>query len=448
MNEVLLRKYPTSGPRYTSYPTALEFAELAYDCLLQGWTLSDNPVLSLYLHIPFCHSLCYYCGCNKQVTRQRQKSEVYLQYLLKEVQQRAASFNTKPVTQIHFGGGTPTYLDDDQLSRLMTALRQAFSISQNAEISIEIDPRQTALSRLAHLASLGFNRLSIGVQDFDPKVQAAVNRVQDEQHIFQLVSQARRLGFTSISLDLIYGLPHQSVASFKPTIEKVLTLRPDRLSLFNYAHLPEKFAAQRRIDESALPTVEVRRAIFGLAGSMLVEAGYLCIGMDHFALADDELAKAQRQGKLHRNFQGYTTQQAADLLGLGVSAISQIGHVMAQNHKDLTSYYTAIDNGQVPIDKGYALNQDDIIRAAVIKALICHFHLDVDEVQRRFAIRFEQYFADALPTLREMENDGLLRMTDDGIQVTEAGRPWIRAICMQFDRYLAAKVKGGFSRII
>ncbi|MDF2179687.1 oxygen-independent coproporphyrinogen III oxidase [Aliiglaciecola sp. CAU 1673] len=448
MNTALLTKYPVSGPRYTSYPTALEFGELDPASLIQGWTSSDKQALSLYLHIPFCHSLCYYCGCNKQVTRQRQKSETYLQYLLLEIKQRAALFSGKPVTQIHFGGGTPTYLDDDQLSRLMAALRLAFEVAAKAEISIEIDPRQTELPRLGHLAALGFNRLSIGVQDFDSKVQQAVNRVQDEEHIFQLVKQGRALGFSSISLDLIYGLPHQSVESFRPTMEKVLALRPDRLSLFNYAHLPEKFAAQRRIKESDLPTVNERRAIFTMAATLLVDGGYLCIGMDHFALADDELAKAQREGKLHRNFQGYTTQQEADLLGLGVSAISQIGHVLAQNHKEIKDYYGAVEAGGSATDKGYALDQDDKIRGVVIKELICHFHLHFGQIEKRFGLEFNAYFADDLRRLAEMEKDGLVRIDKDSIEVTDAGRPWIRAICMQFDRYMTAKLNRSFSRII
>ncbi|ALT00186.1 oxygen-independent coproporphyrinogen III oxidase [Lacimicrobium alkaliphilum] len=444
----LLDKYNLSGPRYTSYPTALQLGEFEPALLVQKCHDSEAGALSLYLHVPFCHSLCYYCGCNKIITRQTHKAEAYLGYLMREISERSQMFTAKAVTQIHFGGGTPTYLSDEQFTRLMAHIRQAFRVKDDAEISVEIDPRQMALHRVPHLYQLGFNRLSIGVQDFNQQVQQAVNRVQDESHIYALVKRAREVGFASVSLDLIYGLPHQTPQSFAETVDKVLQIRPDRLSVFNYAHMPDKFAAQRRIDENALPDSAARTAIFAKASAMLCAQGYLCIGMDHFALQDDELAKAQRDGCLHRNFQGYTTQGECDLLGLGVSAISQINGLIVQNEKDLKSYYRAMDNAGQATAKGYVLSDDDKLRAEVIKQLICHFRLSFASIEQTFNIRFDQYFNPELQRLKQMVTDGLLVMSDKGIKVTETGRGLIRAICMQFDRYLPLSRQQAFSRII
>ncbi|WP_088329319.1 oxygen-independent coproporphyrinogen III oxidase [Lacimicrobium sp. SS2-24] len=443
-----LRKYHLNGPRYTSYPTALQLDDFNPELLKQRCQQADAKPLSLYLHVPFCHSLCYYCGCNKQITRQTHKAQVYLDYLMREITQRYQLFTERSVTQIHFGGGTPTYLSDEQLTRLMAHVRQCFEVTDDAEVSIEIDPRQMTLPRLKHLFELGFNRLSIGVQDFDKKVQKAVNRVQDEEHIVELVRFARELGFASVSLDLIYGLPHQSAASFADSVNKVLKIRPDRLSVFNYAHMPEKFAAQRRIDEQTLPDSAERMAIFSLASELLCAQGYVCIGMDHFALEDDELARAQRHGSLHRNFQGYTTQGDCDLLGLGVSAISQINGLIVQNEKVLKHYYQAMDKKGEALAKGYALTEDDRLRAEVIKQLICHFHLSYAHIEKAFHIQFEAYFAKEIERLKAMMADGLLSMSSTGIQVTDAGRSLIRAICMQFDRYLPQSRQQAFSRII
>ncbi|GGD71530.1 oxygen-independent coproporphyrinogen III oxidase [Lacimicrobium alkaliphilum] len=444
----LLNKYNLSGPRYTSYPTALQLGDIDPEVLVSKCREATAGSLSLYLHIPFCHSLCYYCGCNKVITRQVHKAEVYMGYLMREISEQSQAFTDKKVTQIHFGGGTPTYLSDEQFTRLMAHIRTAFRVSGKAEISVEVDPRQMALPRLQHLYELGFNRLSIGVQDFNPAVQQAVNRVQDESHIFALVTLARELGYASVSLDLIYGLPHQTPQSFAETIDKVLQIRPDRLSVFNYAHMPDKFAAQRRIDDSVLPDSAQRTAIFGTASELLTKQGYLCIGMDHFALRDDELAIAQEEGCLHRNFQGYTTQGECDLLGLGVSAISQINGLIVQNEKDLKTYYRAIDDAGSATAKGYELSDDDKVRAEVIKQLICHFRLSFQSIEQSFNIRFGDYFAEEMQRLKQMVADGLLDVSDKEIKVSQAGRALIRAICMQFDRYLPLSRQKAFSRII
>lgn len=446
----LIEKYDRAGPRYTSYPTALEFNEnfRHADFVAAAKHYPARP-LSLYLHIPFCHQLCYFCGCNKQVTRQQHKAEHYIQRLLREITELAPLFRQRNVTQIHFGGGTPTFLDNQQIAVLMTTLQQAFKISSDAEMSIEIDPRNLDARRLDFLRNLGFNRLSMGIQDFDKLVQQKINRVQDEAAIYALVQRARVLQFHSVSVDLIYGLPGQSCATFSFTLEKVIALSPDRLSVFNYAHLPSLFAAQRRIKESELPSPSEKLNILQLAIDKLTQHGYLYIGMDHFAKQQDTLAIAKQRGELNRNFQGYTTQKNADLLGLGVSAISMLGDSYAQNHKVLAEWHRRVERDGSALWRGILLNRDDCIRRDVIKALICHFALDITAIEQQWDIDFNCYFRAELQALRPMEQDGLLSRTSDRLEITAKGRLLARNVCMCFDRYLQSKMhKNPFSRVI
>ena len=392
-DQAILDKYNYSGPRYTSYPTALEFHEAFtvadYDMACTQYP--DRP-LSLYIHIPFCHKLCYYCGCNKVITRHAHKADEYLDVLELEVRTRAALLQGRKVTQLHFGGGTPTFLTKAQISRVMNILRDEFNFEGDAEISIEVDPREIELDMLDHLRGEGFNRLSIGVQDFNKEVQKLVNREQDEEFIFAMVERAKQLGFRSTNLDLIYGLPKQTQARFAETLAQVLQMQPGRLSIFNYAHMPQLFAAQRKIKDEDLPVAEEKMAILQDTISTLTGAGYQFIGMDHFALPDDELAVAQRNGVLHRNFQGYTTQGEADLVGFGVSAISMIGDAYAQNQKELKKYYAQVNDLRHALWKGVALDSDDLLRREVIKQLICNFKLDKTMIESEFKVTFNDYF--------------------------------------------------------
>lgn len=435
----LIEKYNISGPRYTSYPTALEFNG-QFDEAAFRHAASRYPArpLSLYIHIPFCHRLCYFCGCNKVVTRQQHKADAYLDALAVEIQSRAALFRGRTVSQMHWGGGTPTYLNKDQITRLMECLRMAFSFSEAAEISIEIDPREIELDVLDHLRAAGFNRLSMGVQDFNKQVQKKVNRVQEEQTIVALIARARQLGFASISLDLIYGLPLQTRESFAFTLKKVIALNPDRLSVFNYAHMPALFAAQRKIHEADLPSAQQKMVILQQAIAMLTGEGYQFIGMDHFARPDDVLAIAQREGKLHRNFQGYTTQADSDLLGMGVSAISMIGDSYAQNEKELKAWHAAVAEKQIALWRGVKLSDDDCLRRDVIKALMCNFSLNFADFDTKEQT-FSDYFADDLALLLPFIKDGLLERGEKGLQVTAKGRLLVRNICMCFDIYLRQK---------
>ncbi len=449
-DQSLIEKYNYSGPRYTSYPTALEFhpdfTETQFEAACQQY--SDRP-LSLYVHIPFCHKLCYYCGCNKVITRHQEKAEPYLAALEKEIAQRAQWLGNRTVTQLHWGGGTPTFLTHEQISRLMASLRSKFDFAPEAEISIEIDPREIELNTLDHLRSEGFNRISIGVQDFNKEVQTLVNREQDEQFIFDLVNRAKALGFRSTNLDLIYGLPKQTATSFAKTLEQVLTLRPGRLSVFNYAHMPALFAAQRKIKDDQLPSPQEKLTILQESIATLTGAGYQFIGMDHFALPEDELAVAQREGILHRNFQGYTTQGDCDLLGMGVSAISMMGDVYAQNEKDLKAYYGAIDARDEALSKGVSLERDDLIRREVIKSLICNFRLDIPALEAEWDLDFKTYFAEDLRLLKVFLDDQLVTLTQSNIVVTLKGRLLIRNICMCFDKYLRDRARQQqFSRVI
>ncbi|GAM77327.1 coproporphyrinogen III oxidase [Vibrio ishigakensis] len=449
-DQSMLDKYNYSGPRYTSYPTAVEFHE--------AFTVSELDIaymqyperpLSLYIHIPFCHKLCYYCGCNKVITRHQHKADEYLEVLQFEIRQRAALLGGRTVTQLHFGGGTPTFLTKEQISRLMETIYQEFTFDETAEISIEVDPREIELDMLDHLRSHGFNRLSIGVQDFNKEVQKVVNREQDEDFIFDMVHRARELDFRSTNLDLIYGLPLQTPESFAKTLEQVLTLRPGRLSVFNYAHMPSLFAAQRKIKEEDLPKPQQRMSILQQSIETLTDAGYQFIGMDHFALPEDELAVAQREGKLHRNFQGYTTQGECDLIGFGVSAISMVGDTYAQNQKELKHYYAQMDELRHALWKGVSLSHDDLLRRELIKQLMCNFHLNKRDIEAQFNVKFDSYFEEDLQLLKTFIDDGLVDVTDDEIAVNLRGRMLIRNICMSFDKYFRAKARQQqFSRVI
>lgn len=449
-DQEILNKYNYSGPRYTSYPTALEFHE-AFTVADYDMACTQYPErpLSLYVHIPFCHKLCYYCGCNKVITRHSHKADEYLDVIEHEIRQRASLLNGREVTQLHFGGGTPTFLTKTQITRLMMILREEFNFTVDAEISIEVDPREIELDVLDHLRNEGFNRLSIGVQDFNKEVQKLVNREQDEEFIIAMVKRAKELGFRSTNLDLIYGLPKQTQALFAETLKQVLEMKPGRLSVFNYAHMPQLFAAQRKIKDEDLPEPKEKMAILQDTIETLTGAGYQFIGMDHFALPEDELAVAQREGILHRNFQGYTTQGEADLIGFGVSAISMVGDAYAQNQKELKKYYAQVNDLRHALWKGVALDSDDLLRREVIKQLICNFKLDKTMIESEFSVNFNRYFKEDLGLLQTFINDELVEVDDKEIRVTLRGRLLIRNICMCFDKYLRAKARQQqFSRVI
>lgn len=446
----LIQKYNYSGPRYTSYPTALEFNQ-SYDeaAFQRASACYPQRPLSLYVHIPFCHKLCYFCGCNKLVTRQSHKADEYLEMLEQEVAARAPLFADRKVSQLHWGGGTPTYLNKQQISQLVALLREHFDFQPDVEMSIELDPREIELDVLDHLRAEGFNRLSMGVQDFNKEVQRLVNREQDEDFIFALIARAKALGFNSTNIDLIYGLPKQTPESFAFTLQRVAELNPDRLSVFNYAHLPSLFAAQRKIKEADLPSAEQRINILQQTIAFLTESGYQFIGMDHFARPDDELAVAQREGRLHRNFQGYTTQGDSDLLGLGVSAISMLGDSYAQNQKQLATYYAGVKEKGNALWRGLSMTVDDCLRRDVIKTLLCNFYLVYQPIEQQYGIIFSDYFAPDLALLAPFERDGLVARDENGISVTPYGRLLIRNICMCFDIYLRQQARiQQFSRVI
>lgn len=454
-DEELIRRYDLAGPRYTSYPTAPQFHEgFGAAKLRHAIALSNakgNP-LSLYFHIPFCSRICYYCACNKIITANRRVAAPYLQRLEKEMAMMAALIDTsRPVHQLHWGGGTPTYISDDEKRQLMAATRRYFNLldDDKGEYAIEIHPGDTSVASIHCLRELGFNRLSMGIQDFDPHVQKAVNRFNSVAEVAQLVSSARELGFHSISMDLIYGLPEQNRETFNRTLDAVIDLSPDRLSIFNYAHMPDLFKTQKQMDASRMPVAEEKLAMLHMTIDRMLGAGYVYIGMDHFAKPGDELAVAQRQGKLQRNFQGYATHGDCDLLAFGVSAISSIDNTFSQNHRDIGDYSSTIDRGELPIARGIARTQDDLIRANVIESLICHFFLDYAAIEKRFGITFTDYFSVELEELADLARDGLLAMGDTGVQVTAPGRMLIRRICMVFDAWLRNR-RGlqTFSRII
>ncbi|HIP53518.1 MAG TPA: oxygen-independent coproporphyrinogen III oxidase [Chromatiales bacterium] len=451
----LIAKYDQSGPRYTSYPTAVQFHEGFGEAEYRAAAEASNATgraLSLYFHLPFCDTVCFYCACNKVATKDRSLAEPYLQRVYREIEMQAALFDTdRPVEQLHWGGGTPTFISHAQMRELMETTRQHFNLLENdeGEYSIEIDPREAGDDTIALLRTLGFNRMSLGVQDFDEQVQKAVNRIQSEEETLRVLEAAQREGFRSVSIDLIYGLPFQSVESFGRTLDRIIDVAPSRLSVFNYAHLPERFKPQRRINAEDLPLPEEKLRILQMTIERLTGAGYVYIGMDHFARPDDELAIAQRKGTLYRNFQGYSTHAGCDLIGLGVTSIGKVDPTYGQNVRSLEEYYERIDAGRLPIFRGIELSRDDQIRRDVITQLICNFRLLFDTVEARWGIGFRDYFSNELPKLQGMIEDGLLRMDDDGIVVLPPGRLLIRNICMTFDRYLSSdQAKGSFSKVI
>jgi oxygen-independent coproporphyrinogen III oxidase len=449
-DQALLSKYNTSGPRYTSYPTAVEFSSDFSASEYQSAIInSTNNRLSLYIHIPFCHSLCYYCGCNKIVTRHRDKADIYLDFLIKEIEAKAPLFKQRKIEQVHLGGGTPSFLDQAQLKRLVNSLRANFEFADHIEQSIEIDPREIELTYAEQLFQLGFNRMSIGVQDIDSKVQEAINREQSTRFVEMFIAHAKKVGFKSINIDLIYGLPHQTLETFARTIDKAIEMNVDRVSLFSYAHLPSRFAAQRKIKDEWLPNAQNKFELMRYAIETFTSRGYDFIGMDHFAKPSDELAIAQREGKLHRNFQGYTTKGECDLLGLGVSSISSIGKSYSQNYKSIKDYYQAIDNRNTATEVGITLCTDDLIRGHVIKELMCNLHLDKENVEAKFEINFARYFEEELQGLTPFIEDGLVQDNITEIIISPKARLLIRNICMTFDAYMKKHInQQRFSRVI
>ena len=453
-NREMIGRYDLSGPRYTSYPTAPQFVEpypqREVDNAVQRSNESGRP-LSLYLHIPFCDTICYYCGCNKIVTANRKRARPYLDALKLEISQRAAQLDTeRPVNQLHWGGGTPTYISDDEKVELMAHTRKHFELlnDDSGEYSIEIHPAGLTPDTLGLLRELGFNRLSMGIQDFDPRVQKAVNRFNSVEEVAALTQRSKLEGFQSLSMDLIYGLPHQSVESVAATLEQVIELQPERLSLFNYAHMPHLFKSQKQINASDLPEPQEKLRILEMAINRLQEAGYVYIGMDHFAKPDDPLALAQSEGLLQRNFQGYATHGNCDLVAMGVSAISSIDNIYVQNHKAISTYIESVKQSGQAYCKGLTLTEDDLLRQAVINQLICHFELDFQPFNHAYNIDFTSYFADSLAALSPMIEDELIIRDETGLRVTVEGRLLIRRICMAFDAYLDSPQPVKYSRII
>lgn len=451
----MLRKFDVSGPRYTSYPTADRFVEAFtesdYKQALEQRRVGGMALpLSIYVHIPFCESLCFYCACNKIITKHHERGTEYLRYLNHEIELHVAHLGAgQTITQLHLGGGSPTFFSDDELSELMSMLRRSFTLAPGGEYSIEVDPRTVDDKRLEHLASLGFNRLSFGVQDFDAEVQKAVHRIQPAEQVFALVETARRLKFESVNVDLIYGLPKQTPESFARTLAQVAELKPDRIALYAYAHLPERFKPQRRIAVTELPAAPAKIAMLSDAIATFLNAGYVYVGMDHFALPTDALAVAKRQGRLHRNFQGYSTQPDCDLIGLGVSAIGRVGATYSQNAKTLHEYYDYLNQGRFPVVRGLALSRDDLVRRAVIMALMCQGELQYESIELAYMIDFKQYFASELEALQELVSTGMVALEESGILVTDTGWFFVRAIAMLFDRYLQIdRNRARFSKII
>ena len=457
ISESLIRQYDVSGPRYTSYPTADRFVEAftsqdyiqALEQRHSGAAALVLP-LSLYVHIPFCESLCYYCACNKIITKHHDRSAAYLRYLSREVDLHTRHMGLgQAVSQLHLGGGSPTFMSDDELRELMSMLRRSFNFTPGGEYSIEIDPRTIDASRLDTLYELGFNRLSFGVQDFDPAVQKAVHRVQPAEQVFALVNAARERGFESINVDLIYGLPEQTPESFDRTLAQITELRPDRIALYAYAHLPERFKPQRRISSVEIPTAAAKVSMLAHSMAAFMAAGYIYIGMDHFALPNDSLAIAKRQGRLHRNFQGYSTQPDCDMIGFGVSSIGRVGATYSQNAKTLEEYYDFLDQGQFPVVRGLALTRDDLVRRAVIMALMCQGRLSYESIELAYLIDFKSYFAKEMDVLATQVAQGLVELEPGGIQVTPMGWFFVRAVAMVFDRHLQTdRTRAKFSKIL
>ncbi|QQS36244.1 MAG: oxygen-independent coproporphyrinogen III oxidase [Ignavibacteriales bacterium] len=439
------RKYDKPGPRYTSYPTAPHFNEkFTHENFLDEiikTNYGDNlPDLSLYYHLPYCDTLCYFCGCNMLITRNRDRIKEYIKYVQKEIDMlRTYILPDRKVSQLHWGGGTPTHLNPDEINDLASYINQSFQFKENSENGCEIDPRELKREHLEALRNNGFNRISMGVQDFNEKVQKAVNRIQPENITRQTVQWVRELGFSSINLDLIYGLPFQSVESFEVTVDKIIDISPDRIAVFNYAHVPWMKKHMALIHPEDIPAAEIKLNIMKMTMEKLVAAGYVLIGMDHFAKPDDELAIALREKKLYRNFQGYSTNAGADLYSMGITSISQLKNVYAQNFKTEKEYYTALDNETLPVAKGYYLSEDDHIRRYVITKLMCDFELNFSDVEKEFKIDFKKYFAYGLNNLKEMEADDLLTTNDKGIKVHDMGKILIRNIAINFDAYIERK---------
>ena len=454
ISETLIRKFDSLGPRYTSYPTAdrfnTQFTAASYIQYLQERANNKNKApLSLYIHIPFCASLCYYCACNKVITKDRSKSAIYLDYLEKElalVKQFLPERET--LSQLHLGGGTPTFLSHDEQRRLMAMLHAHFDFSSDAEISIEIDPRTVSKESLALLAEIGFNRTSLGVQDFNEEVQKAVHRIQPFSMVENCINESRAQGFSSINFDLIYGLPKQNLQSFSTTLDQVISLSPDRIALYNYAHLPTRFKSQRRIAEADLPSAEERLQIFLMSLQRLLAEGYVYIGLDHFAKPEDGLAKATLDHSLHRNFQGYTTRADCDLIALGLSSIGKIGDSYSQNLRTLDEYYAALDQGHLPVEKGYPLSKDDLMRREIIMDLMCSQGISFERINTTYQINFTEYFAKELLQLNQFTNDGLITISEKDIQVTQKGRFFVRAFGMVFDQFLNQKTAAQYSKLI
>lgn len=455
----LIRRYDRPGPRYTSYPTAPQFhagfGADEYAAAARASNASGRP-LSLYLHVPYCRSSCYYCGCNRIITRNRERGRAYLDRLLREIGMQAALYErSRPVDQLHFGGGTPTYYTPAELGEIFAALDRGFGLhgGTRRDYGIEIDPRTADPNALRALVDLGINRVSLGVQDFDPQVQLAVNRVQSVEETSRLVDEARIAGIRSINFDLIYGLPYQDTTRFAQTLETVVRLRPDRIAAYSYAHLPELFKSQAVMDPASMPSPETKLALLELTIERLSAAGYVHIGMDHFALPDDELARAQIDGSLQRNFQGYTTHGGCDLVAFGMSAIGQVGEIYAQNEKSEIPYLNAIDQGRLPIQRGLQTDADDRLRRQVIVQIMCFGRLDYASFGAAHGINFKDYFADALARLDGPERDGLVERTPDALKITPAGAMLLRIVAMAFDAYitgdkqsLAAQAR--FSRVV
>lgn len=450
----LIEKYRMSGPRYTSYPTAVQFTpsfdQAAYVHELEASNASGRD-LSIYVHIPFCEHVCYFCACNKIITRNHRQASDYLEYLSKDIARQAEHIDpSRKVIQLHFGGGTPTFLSHDEQRQLLDLLKKHFRFASDAEgeFSIEIDPRTVDHAYLAHLRELGFNRVSFGVQDFDPAVQKAVNRIQPQEEVASVMASARELGYHSISVDLIYGLPLQTPESFADTVEAMIALAPDRLAVFNYAHLPDLFGAQKQIDAHQLPDAASKLAILENTIAQLTDAGYEFIGLDHFAKPNDSLVTHQKNGTLYRNFQGYSTFSDCDLLGFGISAISQVGNSYSQHQKARSKYYAEIDAGGLPVARGVLLNQDDIIRRDVITDIMCNLHLDLNRLSGRYGIDASAYFADEWQVLEALRDDGLISLDQQTLTVNPPGRLLIRNIAMIFDRHLREQNQPRFSQVI
>lgn len=441
----LVKKYDKAGPRYTSYPTAPHFhegftGEDYKNEILRTNEQENPPDLSLYFHIPYCDSLCYFCGCNMIVTRNRTRIAEYIDYLKKEIDLLKNYIDTdRKVTQVHWGGGTPTHLKPDEIRELSSYINNSFKFRDDVETGCEIDPRELTKDHLVALREGGFNRISMGVQDFNPEVQKAVNRMQSEELTSKVIDWVKELGFHSFNLDLIYGLPLQTVDEFAKTVDKIIKLDPDRIALFNFAHVPWMKKHQKLINADDLPSPEDKLQILKMSVAKLTSAGYEFIGMDHFAKPDDELTVALKEKKLYRNFQGYSTRAGADLFGFGITSISQLGNIYVQNLKEEKPYYESLDKGEIPSFKGYKLTEDDILRRHVIMKVMCDFELDFKSIEDKFGINFEKYFAWGLENLKPLIEDGLAKIDNRKLKVSEMGRLLIRNIAMNFDGYIERK---------